>query len=171
MNIVDILKQYADRPTDTHADFDEVARGVPPEVLGSGIAQAFRSDKTPPFADMLGSLFGGSNGSQRAGMLGELIRSVAPGVLSGLAGGVLGRFAQGAAGSAPAAASREVSVKDAEQVTPEQMKEIAVAAEKADPSVMDKLGAYYAQHPELVKMLGGTALAIALGQVAQRMQR
>lgn len=171
MNIVDILKQYADRPTDTQTDFDEVAREVPADVLGSGIAQAFRSDKTPAFGDMIGSLFGGSNPQQRAGVLGELLRSVAPAVLSGLAGGALGRFAQSALGSAAASAPREISAGDAAQVTPEQMKEIAVAAEKADPSVLDKLGAYYAQHPELVKILGGTALAIALGQVATRMKR
>ena len=51
MNIADILKQYADRPTDTETDFDEVARQVSPDVLGSGITQAFRSDQTPPFQD------------------------------------------------------------------------------------------------------------------------
>lgn len=51
------------------------------------------------------------------------------------------------------------------------MQEIAVAAEKKDPSVLDKVGAYYAQHPELVKILGGAALAIALGQMATRMKR
>ena len=49
MDIADILKQYADRPTDTQTDFDEVARQVPPDVLGGGIAQAFRSDQTPDF--------------------------------------------------------------------------------------------------------------------------
>ena len=52
MDIADILKQYADRPTDTHTDFDEVARQVPPDVLGSGIAQAFRSEQTPDFGNM-----------------------------------------------------------------------------------------------------------------------
>jgi uncharacterized membrane protein YeaQ/YmgE (transglycosylase-associated protein family) len=31
--------------------------------------------------------------------------------------------------------------------------------------------AYYAQHPEVVKVLGGAALAIALGQAAMRMKR
>ena len=139
-------------------------------MLGSGIAQAFRSDRTPPFADMLGSLFGGSNPQQRAGVLGELLRSVAPAVLSGLAGGALGRFAQSALGggsSAPPA----IGPDEADRLTPEQVKEVAVAAEKADPGVLDKLGTYYAQHPELVKILGGTALAIALGQVATRMKR
>ena len=82
MDIADILKQYADRPTDTQTDFDEVARQVPPDVLGSGIAQAFRSEQTPEFGNMIGSLFGGSNPQQRAGLLGQLIRSVAPAVLS-----------------------------------------------------------------------------------------
>ena len=78
MDIADILKQYADRPTDTQTDFDEVARQVPPDVLGSGIAQAFRSDQTPAFGDMIGSLFGGSNPQQRAGLLGQLISAVGP---------------------------------------------------------------------------------------------
>ena len=57
MNVMDILKQYAERPTDTETDFDEVARQVSPDVLGSGIAQAFRSDQTPSFGDMIGSLW------------------------------------------------------------------------------------------------------------------
>jgi hypothetical protein len=48
---------------------------------------------------------------------------------------------------------------------------MATAAEKQDPSVLDRVGAYYAQHPEVVKVLGGAALAIALGQVAKRMNR
>ena len=170
MNIMDILKQYADRPTDTQTDFDEVVRQVSPDVLGNGIAQAFRSDQTPAFATMLGSLFGGSNSQQRAGLLNQLIRTVGPAVLSSIAGGALGRFVQGvqgAQGSAPAS----VTPSDAEQVTPEQMQKIAVAAEKEDPGVLDKVAAYYAQHPEVVKVLGGAALAIALGQMATRMKR
>ena len=69
MNVMDILKQYAERPTDTETDFDEVARQVPPDVLGSGIAQAFRSDQTPSFGDMVGRLLSGSNVQQRTGLL------------------------------------------------------------------------------------------------------
>ncbi|HSO73404.1 MAG TPA: hypothetical protein VLU47_01080 [Blastocatellia bacterium] len=87
MNVIDILKQYAERPTDTETDFDEVARQVPPEVLGNGIAQAFRSDQTPSFGDMIGNLLGGSNSQQRAGLLNQLIQAVGPAVLSGVAGG------------------------------------------------------------------------------------
>ncbi|MEP6609242.1 MAG: hypothetical protein ABJA83_11255 [Burkholderiaceae bacterium] len=170
MNIMDILKQYADRPTDTHADFDEVARQVPPDVLGAGIAQAFRSDQTPSFGNMVGSLLGGSNPQQRAGLLNQLIGALGPSLLSGIAGGALGRLIQGAQG-ARSAAPPVLTPKDAEQITPEQVKEIATAAEKQDPTILDKVGAYYAQHPEVVKVLGGAALAIALGQMATRMRR
>lgn len=168
MNFMDILKQYADRPTDTDTDFDEVARQVSPDVLGSGIADAFRSDQTPSFGNMLGSLFGGSNSQQRAGLLNQLIGAIGPAVLSGIAGGSLGRLLQGARGGA---SQPSVAPSDADRITPEQVKEIAVAAEKQDPSILDKVGAYYAQHPEVVKVLGGAALAIALGQMAQRMKR
>ena len=172
MNIADILKQYADRPTDTETDFDEVARQVSPDVLGSGITQAFRSDQTPPFQDMLGSLFGGSNSQQRAGLLNQLIRALGPTLLSGIAGGALGRLVQGAgAQGARGSAVPEVTPSDADQLTREQMQQIGAAAEKQDPTILDKVGAYYAQHPEVVKVLGGAALAIALGQMATRMKR
>ena len=170
MNIADILKQYADRPTDTETDFDEVARQVSPDVLGSGITQAFRSDQTPPFQDMLGSLFGGSNSQQRAGLLNQLISTLGPTLLSGIAGGALGRLLQGAQGTRSSGAP-EVTPSDADQLTPEQMKQIGAAAEKQDPTILDKVGAYYAQHPEVVKVLGGAALAIALGQMATRVKR
>ena len=48
------------------------------------------------------------------------------------------------------------------------MSDIAQHAEKADPSVMDRIGSFYAKNPEVVKALGGTALAIALGRIANR---
>ena len=169
MDIADILKQYADRPTDTQTDFDEVARQVPRDVLGNGIAQAFRSEQTPDFGSMIGSLFGGSNPQLRAGLLGQLISAVGPAVLSGLAGGGLGRILQ--RGGQPDARQPQVSPDDVVDVTPEQVREVAAAAEKSDPSIMDRIGAYYAEHPEVVKVLGGTALAIALGQMATRMRR
>ncbi|MEP7303155.1 MAG: hypothetical protein ABI699_16700 [Caldimonas sp.] len=168
MNITDILQQYAVRPTDTQTDFDEVSRQVPADVLGGGIAQAFRSEQTPDFGNMIGSLFGGSNSQQRAGLLGQLIRSVAPAVLSGLAGGTLGRLVQGMKGGG---AAPEVTPAQIEHITPEQVQEVATAAEQNDPSVLDRVGAFYAEHPEVVKVLGGAALAIALGQMAQRMKR
>jgi hypothetical protein len=165
VNILDILKPYADRPTDATTDFDEIAPQVPKDVLGAGLADAFRSDRTPAFGDMLGSLFGGSNGQQRAGVLGQLISALGPAILSGVAGGALGRLAQGRADPT------QISPADAERITPEQFREIAASAEKADPGIVDRVGEYYAQHPEVFKALGGAALAVVLGQLAQRMRR
>ena len=46
----------------------------------------------------------------------------------------------------------------------------ALAAQQSDPSVLDRVGSYGAQHPPIIKMLGGAVLAIALGQIAPRMK-
>ena len=172
MNAMDILKPYLDRPTDTQEDFDEVARQVPPSALAGGLADAFRSDKTPDFGQMAASLFGGSNGQQQAGLLGQLIKSVGPALLSSVAGGALGRMFQGSAragGGVPDAT--QISASDLSQLTPDQVRELATEAQRQDPGVLDRVGAFYAEHPEVVKVLGGAALAIALGQIATRMRR
>ena len=172
MSVMDILKTYLDRPTDTQQDFDEVARQVPADALGGGIADAFRSDKTPDFGQMAASLFGGSNGQQQAGLLGQLIKSVGPALLSSVAGGALGRLLQGRAGAKDGSATaQDISETDASQLSTDQVREIATEAQRQDPGVLDRVGAFYAQHPEVVKVLGGAALAIALGQVATRMRR
>lgn len=172
MNAMDILKMYLDRPTDTQQDFDEVARQVPSSALAGGLADAFRSDKTPEFGQMAASLFGGSNGQQQAGLLGQLIKSVGPALLSSVAGGALGRMFQGSAsagGGVPDAT--QISASDLSQLTPDQVRELATEAQRQDPGVLDRVGAFYAEHPEVVKVLGGAALAVALGQVATRMRR
>lgn len=164
MGLMDILQQYAVRPTSTETDFDEVAPQVPPDLLGQGVAQAFRSDQTPPFGNMVGQLFGRSNPQLRAGLLTQLLATVGPALLGKLASGALARFGQGGA-NAPA-----VTPDMAAQLTPDQVQEIANEAEKRDPSILDRIGSFYGQHPEVVKGLGGAALAIALGQIANRMR-
>lgn len=176
MNAMDILQPYLDRPTDTQTDFDEVARQVPSSALAGGLADAFRSDKTPDFGQMAASLFGGSNGQQQAGLLGQLIKSVGPVLLSSVAGGALGRMFQGpfqgsagADGGVPDAA--QISASDLSQLTPDQVRELATEAQRQDPGVLDRVGAFYAEHPEVIKVLGGAALAVALGQIATRMRR
>ena len=172
MNAMDILKPYLDRPTDTQAHFDEVARQVPSSALAGGLADAFRSGKTPDFGQIAASLFGGSNGQQQAGLLGQLIKSVGPALLSSVAGGALGRMFQGSASAGGGVRdATQISASDLSQLTPEQVRELATEAQRQDPGVLDRVGAFYAEHPEVVKVLGGAALAIALGQVATRMRR
>lgn len=190
MNLGDILDQYAARPTSTEADFDEVAAQAPPELLGDGIAQAFRSDQTPAFGDMVGQMFGGSNPSQRSGLLNVLIGALGPAVLGklggmlggaggagamtgggggggGILGSILGGLTGGASGGGGNAAP-QISPTDAERISPTQIREMAEEAQKSDPGILDRVGGFYAQHPELVKILGGAALAIALGRMAQK---
>ena len=54
-------------------DYSRVAPSAPQSHLASGLAEAFRSDETPPFGQMLGTLFSNSNGQQRAGILNQLL--------------------------------------------------------------------------------------------------
>lgn len=162
MSVMNILQPYIDRPTDTQQDFDDVARQVPQDALAGGLADAFRSDRTPDFGQMVSSLFSGSDSQQRSGLLQQLAGSLGPGVLASVAGGLLARWQQ-------AKAQGEQSELPA--LNPQQIQDVASAAEKQDPSVMDRIGSYYAQHPEVVKVLGGAALAVALGQIANRMKR
>ncbi len=62
----------------------------------------------------------------------------------------------------------EVTPEQAEQIPAEAVQEIAAQAEKKDPSVIDQVSNFYAEHPTLVKTLGAAALAIALSQIAKR---
>ena len=166
-----MLKQYADPSPDNAATstnhFEEAAQSAAPDQIGDGVAAAFRSDQTPPFANMVGQLFGQSNGQQQAGVLNQLLGSISPGLLSGLAGGVLGRFLGGGRDGGGAAATPSLSPEQASQLTPDQVREIAAHAEQHDPGIVDKVGSFYGQHPQLVKTLGGIALAVILGRMAR----
>src|SRR5438270_13838913 len=94
MNAVqDVFQRYSGQaagtaaaPEDPHQDFQQVAKAAPQNVVSSGISQAFRSDQTPPFPEMLGNLFSHSDANQRAGLLNRLLSSVGPGALTALPG-------------------------------------------------------------------------------------
>lgn len=153
--------------------FDQVVQSAPQGQLAQGLGQAFRSDQTPPFAQMAAQLFGNSDPNQRAGMLNQLLGSIGPGVLSSLAGGALGGTLGNLFGGAAGATQQtpQITPEQASQMTPEQVRQIAEQAEQHNPSVVDRMGDFYAQHPGLVKGLGGAVLAVALGHMAQGMQR
>jgi len=165
MGLMDLLQQYAGGsgqvPSNVNEHFDQVAQAVPQSHMADGIAAAFRSDQTPSFGQMIGGLFGQSNGEQKAGVLNHLLGSVGPGALTGLLGG-------GALGSLLGGGARSITPQQAQQVSPEEVQQLAAHAEKSDPSIVDKASSFYAQHPTLVKTLGGAALSIALAKVAQR---
>lgn len=163
MALMDILRQYATGTAtpQTEQHFDEVATQAPPDVLRRGITEALASDKTAPFPDLVAQLFQQSNPQQRAGLLNNLLGSINPAVLSSIAGGALGSIL----GTGNAQAAPQVTPAQASQVSPGQVAEVAKHAEQHDPSVIDRVGGFYAQHPQVVKALGGIALAIALGKM------
>jgi len=163
MGLMDLLQQAAGAlGADAGQQFEQIAREATPGALGQGLAEAFRSDQTAPFSNMVGQLFGQSNGAQQAGMLNELLAMVGPAVLAQAAGGALG--------SVMAPGATQVTAEQASQLTPEQVQAIAAHAEQAHPGVVERLGHFYAEHPTLVKTLGSAVLAIALAKLKDRQQ-
>ena len=166
MGFMDILNQYAGAPatnisSNAPQHFDQVARTAPPAVVGDGLAEAFRADATPPFGEMVAHLFDNSNPEQRAGLLNELIGSLGPGVLGALSGPLADWLRRlGGTGST-------ITPEQASAVTPRQVQDVAQQAEKQNPSIVDRLGQFYAQHPDVVKTLGTAALMIALSRMAR----
>jgi hypothetical protein len=164
-----LLQQYLGganpnvNPAQAKSDFDHVAQSVPRATVAQGVTQALRSEQTPPFAQMVSQLFSNSNPDQRAGMLNHLLANVGPSVLSSVAGGALGNLL--------GADQARVTPEQANRVSPDQVQELAAKAEQQNPGIVERMGDFYAEHPTLVKAIGGAALAIALGHMAQGMQR
>jgi hypothetical protein len=163
-----LLQQYLGgaagaNPTQASDDFDRVAQKASRGDLAQGVTQALRSDQTPPFGNMVEHLFNNGNPDQRAGMLNQLIANVGPAILSRIAGGSLGNLA--------GADQASISPEQAQQIPPSAVRELAEQAQQQNPGVVERMGDFYSEHPGLVKALGGAALAVALGHMAQGMQR
>jgi len=164
-----MLQQYSgvspdQAPAQTEQDFDQVAQHAPPDTMAQGLAEAFRSDKTPPFGNMLGSLFSQSSGSQRVGVLNTLLAAAGP----ALASGALSRFGGGALGGLLANPTREITPQQAEQISPDQVQQLAHAAEQHDPSIVDRISQVYAEHPTLIRSLGVGALALVMSNMSKQ---
>ena len=141
--------------------FQQVAQAAPPSALASGLTAMFHSDQTPPFAQMVGQLFGNSNGTQRASLLNTLLSS-------GAGAGVLSQLAQSAGISLPTGGGASITPETAQQITPDMAQQAAAQAAQHDPSIVDRVSEIYAQHPTLVKTLGAAAMTIALSHLAHR---
>lgn len=165
-----ILQQYngaaaaAQAPDTVEDDFDQFSQAAPQSAIADGLAAAFRSDQTPPFGQMAAQLFGQSSGPQRAGILNTLISTLGPSLIGQLMAG----RASSALGGLLGGGRREITPEEAEQISPDDVKELAAQAEQKDPSIIDRVSEFYAENPTLVKTLGGVALAIALSKIAQR---
>ena len=168
--VENLLKQYtsggaaAQPAPDVHAHFDEVAQAAPTSAIAEGLTAAFNSDKTPAFGQMLSTLFNNSTGDQKAGMISHLLSSVSPGtltqVLSGA--GLAGLMGTG---------NTQLTPEQAQKLSPEAVQQLATHAQNSNPSVVESVSNFYAQHTTLVKTLGGAALTIALAKVAERQRQ
>jgi hypothetical protein len=165
MSLMDVLSHYAQQPEhpppQVLQDFHQVSRQAPPEAVGEGLEEAFRSDETPPFEEMVGHLFERSDPHQRAGLLNEILGAFG-GMSGGLAGGVLGGALRNAV------RGDHVSPEDAREVPVSDVEAAAAEAARRDPGIIERVSRFYAQHPQLVQTLGSAALSIAMAQMARR---
>ena len=167
--LADVLQNYSqDTPTDQDHDtvadhFGQVAQAAPPSALADGLAAMFRSDQTPPFAQMIGQLFSNSTASQRANLLNTLLSS-------GAGASILSQVATSAGINLPAGlgSTAPVTPEMAQQIPIEAVQQAAAHLEKQDPSIIDRVSQIYAEHPTLVKTLGAAALTLAMAHLANR---
>ena len=162
LDIANMLRSYAGAnatapPPNTQQDFDQAAQHAPQENLASGLTAAFQSNQTASFPQMVGQLFGQSNGQQRAGILSELLSTAGP----SLGGGLLQQFSA-------LLGDGKVTQEQAQQVSPEAVQQLAAHAQQQDPNVVERAGNFYAQHPQVVQALGAGALALIMSHLSQR---
>ena len=166
MGMMDILGRYADErrappQIDIEQDFDQVATEAGPDAMQDGIAEAFRSDDTPPFEEMVAQLFENSEPRVRAGLLDNLLAGLRPTSLGSAGGGLADIWRRYAAGA-------RVSPDRAANVDPSEVQEVARQARKQNPGVLERVSRFYARHPDLVRSLGNVAMGIALSRMARR---
>lgn len=144
-------------PQDADTHFAQVAQTAGPETLAPGIAEAMRSDQTPPFGQLMAQLFSNGSGAQKAGALNALLAAASPELRAQLSA-----LVPGLVGSAP------VTPTQASGVSSEVVTSLATKVEQHNPSVIDAMSGFYAQHPGLVRTLGTTAMMIAMRAIAKR---
>src|SRR5512135_3184308 len=120
--------------------FDQVAQQASPDLLSKGLAEAFRSDQTPDFAQMAAQMFARATPEQKQALLAQLQSALGP------------------SGQALTAGTQDVA--------PAAVQSALEQARAANPSIIDTVSGFYAQHPTLVKTLGSAALTIALAKMA-----
>lgn len=162
MGLLDILQQ-AMGGTQPDAHFDQAVQHASTEDLVAGLAAALRSDQTPDFGSMIGQMFGQSNATQQAGLLNQILATLGPAALSAVAGGALGRLLQ--------PGQTQITPEQASQLSQEQVTQIAAHAEQHEPGIVDEVSQFYAQHAGLIKVLGGTALMVALAKMKENASR
>lgn len=163
-----LLQKYAGGQSaagsDVQQDFEKVASTASSDHVAGGLAEAFKSDQTPPFAEMVAKLFSQSNGEQRAGLINQLLGSAGGGGLSSLLpSGMAGQLTNLLGGQS------QITPEDAGKVSPEDVQKLAETAHQNNPSIIDTVSQFYSQHPGLVKTLGAGALALVMARMHEKL--
>src|SRR5262249_42191492 len=98
--------------------------------------------------------------TQRVGLLSQLLSVVPPATIAALPGlGSLGKLL---------GTNQNTVDNAATQLSPDQVRQIASQAEARSPGIVEKVSGFYAQHPGLMRAVGGMALAVAMKHMTKR---
>jgi hypothetical protein len=97
-------------------------------------------------------------------MVNQRLSSVKPAMLTQILSGV------GLAGLA-GSGDTQLTPEQAQKLSPEAVQQLATHAQNSNPSVVDSVSTFYAQHTTLIKTLGGAAMTVALAKVAERQRQ
>jgi hypothetical protein len=125
------------------AHFDQLVQAVPPCDIAEGLTAAFNSDKTPAFGQMLSTLFSNSTADQKADLINHLFKLIGAG-------------------------NTRLTPGQAQQLSPRAVQRLAIYAQNLNRSVVESISSFYAQHPALIKTMGGAALRVAMTTVAEK---
>jgi hypothetical protein len=159
MSLMDILAQAVNAANANNANqhLEKVSQHAPNDVLAKGLSAAFDSKQTPPIGNMVGQLFGQSNGAQQAGVLNTLLRTLGPIAMASLASGALSKVLT--------PGQTQVTPEQAAKLKPQEIETMVNQANEQHAGVADQMGNFYAEHKGLVNTLGGLAAIIALSKM------
>lgn len=163
-----VLQQYA-AETGVHSmqkveqDFVAIAQQVPADEITGGLVQAIHSEQTPPFDELLRHSFERADAGQQSAMLKRLLEGAGPQVLRPL---IDEGMVQQAGSDVHTMAPAYVDDAIAGTLSPEMFQRIARDAAVQDPAIIDKMSEFYAVDPDAGRTLGGVALSVALGKMA-----
>jgi len=165
-----LIQQYgagqatAPAPERVSDHFDQVAQAVPSSSMATGLAAALGSGGSAEFAQMATQLFSNSGGTQQAGMLNTLMETAGPEVIQQF----LGANAGSALSGLLSGGQTQLSPEQASTVPLEEVQALAEHVHSNSPSIVDRVGEIYAEHPTVIKVLGAAAMTMALRHIAAR---
>jgi hypothetical protein len=153
-------------PGQVEQHFGQAAQTMPSSAIADALGAALGSGQGGGFAQLAGQLFGNSGGGAQASMLNTLLATAGPALLSQVmgSGNTPGLASMLGAGGQP----RELSPEEASQIPAEEVQHLAHQVHQQDPSIIDRVSEIYAEHPGVVKSLGGAVLSIAMAKLASR---